>query len=157
MFGSGSRPLSHAGERKGVRERLMITRLDHIAIAVPDLTAAIERFATDLGLQFAGREDVPSQSTTTVFLPVDGTQIELIHPMEGRGPVAAYLEKRGGGLHHLCFETDDIDADMDRLKRKGYRFLSDEPQPGAHGTRVVFIHPKSCGGVLIELAEHPAP
>ena len=92
----------------------MITRLDHIAIAVPDLQAAIERFARDLGLELAGQEDVPSQSTTTAFLPVNGTQIELIHPINGEGPVAAYLAKRGGGLHHLCFETDDIDADMRR-------------------------------------------
>ena len=61
----------------------------------------------------------------------------------------------GSGLHHLCFETDDIEADMARLKEKGYRFLSEAPKPGAHGTRVAFIHPKSCGGVLIELAEHP--
>lgn len=133
----------------------MIKRLDHIAIAVPDLEAALQRFVNDMGLKLAGQEDVPTQSTSTAFLPIEGTQIELIHPMNGEGPVAAYLEKRGGGLHHLCFETDDIDADMARLVDKGYRFLSDTPQPGAHGTRVAFIHPKSCGGVLIELAEHP--
>jgi methylmalonyl-CoA/ethylmalonyl-CoA epimerase len=133
----------------------MITRLDHIAIAVPDLNAALKRFVDDLGLQLAGSEDVPTESTSTAFLPIEGTQIELIHPMNGQGPVAAYLEKRGGGLHHLCFETDNIDADMRKLQEKGYRFLSDAPKPGAHGTRVAFIHPKSCGGVLIELAEHP--
>ena len=133
----------------------MIRRLDHIAIAVPDMEAAIARFVDDLGIELAGREDVPSESTSTAFLPIDGTKIELIHPIAGEGPVAAYLEKRGGGLHHLCFETDDIEADMDRLKEKGYRFLSEAPKPGAHGTRVAFIHPKSCGGVLIELAEHP--
>ncbi len=133
----------------------MIRRLDHIAIAVPDMEAAIARFVDDLGIELAGREDVPSESTSTAFLPIDGTKIELIHPIAGEGPVAAYLEKRGGGLHHLCFETDDIEADMARLKEKGYRFLSDAPRPGAHGTRVAFIHPKSCGGVLIELAEHP--
>ena len=133
----------------------MIRRLDHIAIAVPDIEAAIARFADDLGLTLAGREDVPSQSTTTSFLPIDGTQIELIHPMNGEGPVQTHLDKRGGGLHHLCFETDDIDADMSRLQEKGYRFLSEAPQPGAHGTRVAFIHPKSAGGVLIELAEYP--
>jgi methylmalonyl-CoA epimerase len=132
----------------------MIRRLDHIAIAVPDLEAAITRFVDDLGIELGGREDVPSESTSTVFLPIDGTQIELIHPMNGQGPVATYLEKRGGGLHHLCFETDDIEADMKRLKEKGYRFLSDVPKPGAHGSRVAFIHPKSAGGVLIELAEH---
>ena len=134
----------------------MIRRLDHIAIAVPDLEAAIARFVDDLGLELGGREDVPSASTSTVFLPIPGTQIELIHPMDGAGPVATFLDKRGGGLHHLCFETDDIEADMHRLKEKGYRFLSETPVPGAHGTRVVFIHPKSAGGVLIELAEHPS-
>ena len=68
--------------------------------------------------------------------------------------MARYLERRGPGLHHICFQTDDIEADMARLAAKGYRLLSDEPQPGAHGTRVVFVHPKSTGGVLIELAEH---
>jgi len=133
----------------------MIRRLDHIAIAVPDIEAAIKRFVEDLGIELAGREDVPTQSTTTAFLPVSGTQIELIHPINGEGPVQAFLDKRGGGLHHLCFETDDIDTDMNCLKEKGYRFLSEEPQPGAHGTRVAFIHPKSAGGVLIELAEYP--
>ncbi|MGB0640774.1 MAG: methylmalonyl-CoA epimerase [Myxococcota bacterium] len=134
----------------------MIVRLDHIAIAVPDLQAAITRFADDFGLQLAGTEDVPTEHTSTAFLPIEGTQIELIHPMDGQGSVQKFLDKRGGGIHHLCFESDDIDADMKRLTAKGYRFLSDAPKPGAHGTRVAFIHPKSTGGVLIELAEHPS-
>ena len=134
----------------------MIVRLDHIAIAVPDLQAAIKRFADDFGLQLAGTEDVPTEHTSTAFLPIEGTQIELIHPMNGQGSVQKFLDKRGGGIHHLCFESDDIDADMKRLTEKGYRFLSDAPKPGAHGTRVAFIHPKSTGGVLIELAEHPS-
>ncbi len=133
----------------------MITRLDHVAIAVPDLDAAIRRFTEDLGLSLAGTEDVLSALTRTAFLPVPGTRIELIHPLDGRGPVATSLEKRGPGLHHLCFETDDIEADMARLRERGYRLLSDAPQPGAHGTRVVFVHPKGFDGVLIELAEHP--
>ena len=134
----------------------MITRLDHIAIAVPDLAEALRRFCDDLGLALEGQEDVVSAQTRTAFLLVEGTHIELIHPLDGQGPVQKFLETRGGGLHHLCFETDDIDGDMARLKEKGYRFLTDAPTPGAHGTRVVFIHPKSAGGVLIELAEHPA-
>ncbi|MCB9779535.1 MAG: methylmalonyl-CoA epimerase [Alphaproteobacteria bacterium] len=134
----------------------MILGLDHIAIAVPDLHAAIARFCEDLGMPLAGREDVPTQQTTTAFVPVGDTRIELIHPIDGQGPVQGFLDKRGGGLHHLCFRTDDIDADMQRLTDKGYRFLTAAPVPGAHGTRVVFIHPKSAGGVLIELAEHPA-
>lgn len=133
----------------------MITGLDHIAIAVPDLEAAIRRFADDIGLTFEGTEDVVAAKTTTAFFPVPGTHIELIHPLNGEGPVATFLEKRGGGLHHLCFRTDDIVGDMERLTAKGYRFLSDAPKPGAHGTLTAFIHPKSAGGVLIELAQHP--
>lgn len=133
----------------------MITRLDHIAVAVPDWDAALRRFCEDIGLSLAGTEDVPAAQTRTAFLPVPATRIELIHPLDGAGPVARFLEQRGGGLHHLCFETDDLDADMARLQAKGYRFLSDTPTPGAHGTRVAWVHPKSAGGVLIELAEHP--
>lgn len=135
----------------------MILSLDHIAIAVPDLARAIDRFAEDFGITFDGTEDVEPARTTTAFFSIPGTHIELIHPLRGQGAVQRFLEKRGGGLHHLCFRTDDIEADMARLTNKGYRFLSEEPQPGAHGTRVAFIHPKSTDGVLIELAEHPHP
>ena len=133
----------------------MIVGLDHVAIAVADIEVAIRRFAEDFGISLSGREDVPTEKTTTAFFPLPGTRIELVHPLNGEGPIARALESRGEGVHHLCFRTDDIVADMERLKAKGYRFLSDEPRPGAHGTRVVFIHPKSAGGVLIELAEHP--
>ena len=134
----------------------MITGLDHIAIAVPDLDRAIRRFAEDMGLELSGTEDVPSAQTTTAFFPIPGTRIELIHPLDGKGAVQRHLERRGPGLHHICFQTDDIEADMTRLKAKGYRFTTEAPTPGAHGTRVIFIHPKSTDGVLIELAEHPA-
>ncbi|MED5373969.1 MAG: methylmalonyl-CoA epimerase [Myxococcota bacterium] len=133
----------------------MITGLDHIAIAVADIEAAIARFAQDFGIPMSGREDVPTEQTSTAFFPLEGTRIELIHPMDGKGPVAASLAKRGEGMHHICFRTNDVVGDMERLRAKGYRFLSDAPKPGAHGTQVVFIHPKSCGGVLIELAQHP--
>lgn len=131
----------------------MITGLDHIAIAVPDLQKAIARFLEDFNLSFEGMEDVAAQKTSTAFFPLPPTSIELLHPLNGEGPIATYLEKRGGGIHHLCFRTDDIDADFARLKAKGYQFLSDEPGPGAHGCRVIFIHPKSCDGVLIELSQ----
>lgn len=133
----------------------MITRLDHIAIATDDLQAALRRFSEDLGLSFGGSEDVPSQQTTTAFLPVPGTRIELVTPMDGQGPIAAHLAKRGPGVAHLCFESDDLDADVARLRARGWQFLSDAPSPGAHGTRIIFAHPRSGGGVLIELAEHP--
>lgn len=129
----------------------MITALDHIAIAVPDLEQAIERFMADFGLKFEGTEDVEAARTKTAFFPLPPTSIELVHPLNGEGPIAKYLEKRGGGIHHLCFRSDDLDADVARLRDKGYQFLSDAPTPGAHGSRVIFIHPKSCDGVLIEL------
>jgi len=129
----------------------MITGLDHIAIAVPDFDKAISRFMEDFGLSFDGREDVEAAKTSTAFFPLDATSIELVHPLDGGGPIAAYLDKRGGGLHHLCFRSDDIEADVERLKEKGYQFLSEAPTPGAHNSRVIFIHPRSCDGVLIEL------
>ena len=131
----------------------MITGLDHIAIAVPDLEAAIQRFMADFGLEYEGTEEVEAAKTSTAFFPLPPTSIELVHPLRGEVAIAKYLEKRGGGIHHLCFRTDDIDADVARLKDKGYQFIGDEPTPGAHGARVIFIHPKSCDGVLIELSE----
>ena len=129
----------------------MITALDHIAIAVPDMERAIARFAKDFGITFEGKEDVTSARTSTAFFPVPATSIELVHPLNGEGPIATYLEKKGGGLHHLCFRSDNIEEDIVRLKSKGYQFLGDEPSPGAHGSKVIFIHPKSCDGVLIEI------
>ncbi|KZZ56225.1 VOC family protein, partial [Oleiphilus sp. HI0123] len=91
----------------------MITGLDHIAIAVPDLQKAIERFAEDFGLNLKGQEDVPEAKTSAAFLDVEKTSIELIHPLNGEGPVQKYLEKKGGGIHHLCFRSDDIEADVE--------------------------------------------
>ena len=129
----------------------MITALDHIAIAVPDFEKAIKRFMEDFGLTFEGTEDVEAAKTSTAFFPLPETSIELVHPLNGEGPIKTYLEKKGGGLHHLCFRSDDIEADVEMLKGKGYQFLSDAPGPGAHNSQVIFIHPKSCDGVLIEL------
>jgi methylmalonyl-CoA/ethylmalonyl-CoA epimerase len=134
----------------------MITALDHIAIAVPDLEKAIQRFMEDFGLHYEGSEDVAAAKTSTAFFPLPPTSIELVHPLNGEGPIASYLEKRGGGLHHLCFRSDNIEEDIARLRDKGYQFLGDTPAPGAHGSRVIFIHPKSCDGVLIEINQ-PAP
>ena len=129
----------------------MITALDHIAIAVPDLERAINRFMEDFGITFEGTEDVLAAKTTTAFFPIDGTSIELVHPLNGEGPLVQHLEKRGPGIHHICFRSDNLDEDIVRLKEKGYQFLSEEPSLGAHNTRVIFIHPKSCDGVLIEI------
>jgi len=129
----------------------MIVGLDHIAIAVPNLDKAIERFMNDFGLTFDHKEDVASAKTSTAFFPLDNTSIELVHPLNGEGPIQKYIEKKGGGMHHLCFRSDNIEEDIARLKSKGYEFLSDAPYLGAHNCMVIFIHPKSCDGVLIEL------
>ena len=129
----------------------MITALDHIAIAVPDLEKAIARFCEDFGLDLGGTEDVVEAKTKAAFIPLPPTNIELIHPLNGEGPVKTFLEKKGGGLHHLCFRSDDIEADVQRLREKGYQFLSEKPSRGAHDSMVIFIHPKSCDGVLIEI------
>ena len=135
----------------------MIIGLDHVAIAVEPLQEAIRRFAEDFGLDFAGIEEVTAAKTTTAFFPLKGTQLELIHPLNGEGPVQRYLEKRGPGLHHIAFKSDDILADMNRLTQKGYQLLSNEPKLGAHGSQTVFVHPRSTGGVLIELVQHAEP
>jgi len=129
----------------------MIIALDHIAIAVPDLEKSIKRFMEDFQLNFSGQEDVSDAKTTTAFFPVPETSIELVHPLNDEGPIKGYLEKKGGGLHHLCFRSDDINSDVERLKAKGYKFLSEAPYTGAHNSQVIFIHPKSCDGVLIEI------
>ena len=129
----------------------MITALDHIAIAVPDLEKSIKRFMEDFDLNLKGTEEVVSAKTSTAFFPVPASTIELVHPLNGEGPIAGFLEKRGPGLHHLCFRSNDIEADVERLRAKGYEFLSEAPSVGAHNSKVIFIHPKSCDGVLIEL------
>jgi methylmalonyl-CoA/ethylmalonyl-CoA epimerase len=138
---------------KKYRSSSMIIGLDHIAIAVPDLQKSIHRFCEDFGFSLDGVEDVKAGQTSTAFFPVDQTMIELVHPLDGEGPVQKFLDKRGGGLHHLCFRSDDIHSDMKPLKDKGYEFLFDEPKIGAHGKRVLFIHPKSVDGVLIEISQ----
>ena len=125
----------------------MITALDHIAIAVPDLEKAINRFLEDFGLPFEGTEDVEAARTSTAFFPLPPTNIELIHPLRGEGPVAKYLEKRGWRSAPPLFSLG-----RNRCRRRpiaGERLrgsLADEPGPGAHGARVIFIHPRSCDG-----------
>lgn len=133
----------------------MITGINHIAIAVSDLPQAIIRFTQDLGLTLDHQETVLSAQTETAFLNPLTTKLELIHPHNNQGPIAKFLAKRQGkgALHHICFESDDLPADITRLKAKGYKFIDDQPRPGAHGTQVVWIHPESCDGVLIELAQ----
>jgi len=126
--------------------------LDHIGIAVESLAKGIE-FYEALGLDLEGVEEVTEQGVKVGFLPVGDTRLELLEPTGPSSPIAKHLERRGPGLHHVCFRVDDISGAMVALAKRGYRLLSDEPQAGAHGCLVCFVHPKSTGGVLLELSQ----
>lgn len=132
-----------------------MTGVDHIGIAVRSLDERLALYRA-LGLEVEGREDVPSEKVRVAFLPAEGTKIELLEATSPDSPIAAFIEKRGEGMHHVCFRVDDIRAAMASLKAQGVQLLSDEPRPGAHGSRVCFVHPRSAGGVLIELSEPKA-
>jgi methylmalonyl-CoA/ethylmalonyl-CoA epimerase len=127
-------------------------KLDHIGIAVASLVEGAA-FYRALGLELEGVEEVPEQGVKVGFLPVGDTRLELLEALGPDSPIARHVEKRGPGMHHLCVAVDDIRAAMDRLREQGYRLLSEEPQPGAHGALVCFVHPKSSGGVLLELSQ----
>ncbi len=130
----------------------MMTRLDHIGIAVESIAAGRALYEA-LGLEVEGVEEVPEQGVRVAFLPTGDSRLELLEPTAPGSPIARHLERRGPGLHHICLRVPDIRAAMDRLSEAGYALLSEEPQPGAEGCLVCFVHPKSTGGVLLELAE----
>ena len=131
-----------------------VTGLDHIAIATPDLDASLAFFRDTLGIACDHVEDLPERGIRVAILPVGGTRIELVTPMREGSEVSAFLDKRGGGIHHIALSTSDVDADTAELKSKGAR-IAQEPSPGAHGCRVSFVHPKSTGGILLELSTPP--
>ncbi len=127
--------------------------LDHIGIAVDDLDAAIELYRDKLGFEVGGVEDVPGFGVKVAFLPMGEGQVELVMPITPDSAMAKFLGKRGPGFHHLCFEVPDIRAELARLRDLGVEAVDSEPREGAHGTLVAFLHPKSTGGVLIELVQ----
>jgi len=130
--------------------------IHHIAIAVQDLDAALAFYGDALGLEMTERRKVPEEGVEIAFLPAGEGEIELLQPLGEASGVARFLEKRGEGLHHVCLAVDDIDAAMERLRAAGARLLSHEPRVNEHGTRYVFVHPRSTRGVLLELYEMPA-
>ncbi len=135
----------------------MFKKLHHIGIAVANLDAGAKAWGEEgLGLAEESREDVHSALTRVAMFPVGDCQIELLEAMGEDSPVGKFLAKRGPGIHHLCFEVDDIEGEIARLRGLGLRILGEAPSPGAHGSRVAFLHPKDMGGVLVELNEFPA-
>ena len=133
----------------------MIGRLNHVAIAVPDLDAAIAQYNGALGADVGAPQDEPDHGVTVVFINLPNTKIELLHPLGEASPIAGFLEKNpSGGIHHVCYEVEDIAAARDRLIASGARVLGDgTPKIGAHGKPVLFLHPKDFNGCLIELEQ----
>lgn len=131
----------------------MVKRVSHVAIAVPSVNDAAKFYVEKLGLKLVGREDVAGSKVTVGFIPVGETRIELVQPAAPDSPVARFLETRGPGLQHICFEVDDVAAELKRLDAAGVKLIDKMPHAGAHGTMVGFIHPSATGGVLVELSE----
>src|SRR5215212_4336286 len=133
----------------------MIGRLNHVALAVPDLEAASARYRDVLGAQVSAPEPLPAHGVSTVFVTLPNTKIELIAPLGAFSPIAKFLERNpDGGMHHVCYEVADIRAARDQLIQNGARVLGDgEPRIGAHGKPVLFLHPKDFCGTLVEIEE----
>jgi methylmalonyl-CoA/ethylmalonyl-CoA epimerase len=127
-----------------------IKKMNHVAIAVADINEALEFWEKSLGIQLDRVEDIPSQKAKVAFLPVAGSEVELVQPTADDTGTARFLQSRGGGMHHLCFEVDDIEGMLSDLKEKGVRLINEEPLE-ADGRKMAFIHPKSANGVLVEL------
>ncbi|MEX0955781.1 MAG: methylmalonyl-CoA epimerase [Rhizobiaceae bacterium] len=133
----------------------MLGRLNHVAIAVPDLSAATASYRDTLGATVSAPQALPEHGVTVVFVELDNTKIELLEPLGEGSPIAAFLERNAsGGMHHICYEVDDIIAARDRLTAGGARVLGDgKPKTGAHGKPVLFLHPKDFQGTLVELEQ----
>jgi methylmalonyl-CoA/ethylmalonyl-CoA epimerase len=129
--------------------------LDHVAIVVRDLDAAIRLYRDTLGLELTAVEEVPEQSVTTAIFGKGMGRVELICPTTKDSGVARFLEKRGEGLHHICLEVEDLEAAMAALRKAGAPLIDETPKPGAGGARVAFVHPKGTNGVLTELRQGP--
>ena len=133
----------------------MIGRLNHVAIAVPDLEAACAQYSSILGAEVSKPQQEPNHGVTVVFIDLPNTKIELLHPLGVHSPIVSFLDKNpSGGIHHICYEVDDILSARDQLMASGSRVLGGgEPKIGAHGKLVIFLHPKDFNGCLIELEQ----
>lgn len=133
----------------------MLTKIDHIGIAVHSLEEALPFYRDALGMTLAGTEEVANQKVRVALLTIGESKIELLEPTSADSPVAKFLERNGSGVHHLAYSVADIEAVIAGLTAKGTRMIDAAPRDGAHGARIAFIHPKSSGGVLTELCQVP--
>lgn len=131
----------------------MLTKIDHIGIAVKSLDDALPFYRDNLGMSFAGIEEVVEQKVRVAMLVIGESKIELLEPTSADSPLARFIEKNGPGIHHLAYEVEDIEAAIARLMSEGTQMIDEKPRSGAHGTRIAFLHPKSSLGVLTELCQ----
>jgi methylmalonyl-CoA/ethylmalonyl-CoA epimerase len=131
----------------------MLTKINHIGIAVKSLEEALPFYRDQLSLPFAGIEEVAEQKVRVAMLQIGESKIELLEPTSEDSPVARFIEKNGPGIHHLAYEVEDIEAAIARMTAGGTRMIDERPRNGAHGTRIAFVHPKSSNGVLTELCQ----
>lgn len=132
---------------------MKLTNIDHIGIAVNDIEKALEFWQTQLGIELHGVETVEEQKVKTAFLPVDDTEIELLQATDPESPVAKFIEKKGEGVHHIAIRVDNLEETLAQMKARGVRLIDEKPRLGAGGARIAFLHPKSTGGVLVELCQ----
>ncbi len=140
----------------------MLARIDHVGVAVSDLDAAIALYETDLAIELVHRETVESQGVEAVLLDVGEGHVELLAPLGAETPVGKFLARKGPGLHHVAYQTPDIEAELERLTQAGLRLIDERPRTGIRGSRVAFLHPATTGGVLTEIVQpahtaHAAP
>jgi methylmalonyl-CoA epimerase len=133
----------------------VLGRIDHIGVAVDDLDAALALYGETLDLSLAHRETVEAQGVEAVLLDIGDGHVELLSPLSPESPVGKFLAKKGPGLHHVAYFTTDIDAELERLRAAGMRFIDEKPRVGIRNSRIAFLHPASTGGVLTELVQPP--
>lgn len=133
----------------------MFRGIDHIGIAVNDLAAAEATYRDVLGFTLEGGEELPARGLSVRFVQTGDSRLELIAPTRAGSEVSSFLERRGEGIHHICLRVDDIEQALAAMKARGAKLIDEVPKPGAHNTKVAFVHPKGAHGVLIELVEHP--
>lgn len=134
----------------------MYRKVDHIGIAVRSLEGALKVYESAMGLRVAGIEEVEEQRTRVALIPVGDSRIELLEATDESSPIARFIERRGEGLHHICFQVDDLAAELEKLRQAGVRLVDAQPRRGAGGCWIAFIHPSGTGGVLVELSQPPA-